>query len=166
MAVNVIPGIQMMLFIWDKTAEVPAWLPIGCLESNNFNTNLTLNEVEQIVTKCGIIPPKQSPNALTFQFGGNGFAVDTKSVGSADANKASHDALLAAQRAERTSKQPDDWKLVSMDTPGTADIFGKGWITELTKTGDAAEDTYQNFTFTITGVPDSLSDTTTVTEGE
>ena len=161
--VNAIAGSEMMLFIWDKTAETPAWLPVGCLESNSFQTGLSLNEIEQIVTKCGIVPPKQSTSALTFQFSGNGIAVDTLSEGSEDANKSSHDALLAAQRAERTSNVPDDFKLVSMTTPGVADIFGKGWITELEKTADADEGNYQNFTFTITGVPDSLSDETTVT---
>lgn len=161
--VNAIPGGELMLYIWDKTAETPAWLPVGCLQSNSFQTGLSLNEVEQIVTKCGIVPPKQSSSALTFQFSGNGIAVDTLSAGSEDDNKASHDALLAAQREERASNLPDDWKLVSMETPGIADIFGKGWVTELEKTGDADEGSYQNFTFTITGVPDSLSDSTTVT---
>src|SRR3546814_13779586 len=123
--VNVIPGIQMMLYAWDKEATVPAWKPVGCLESNSFNTNLTLSEVEQIVTKCGIIPAKQSVTALPFQFSGNGFAIDTLSVGSSDATKGSHDFLLSLQRAERTNGVADDWKLVSMATPGIADVFGR-----------------------------------------
>lgn len=163
-AVNRIPGKQLMLYIWDKSASVPAWRPIGCLESNDFNTSLTSNDVEAIYTKCGIIPAQQNITGLTFQFSGNGFAVDSTSTGSPDLDKASHDVLLAAQKAERETGLADDWKLVSMETPGIGDQFGKGIISDLSKGGDAAPDAFQNFTFTVTGVPDTLSDTTTVDE--
>lgn len=156
--VNVIPGIEMMLYVWDTTATA-AWRPVGCVESNSIDTSLTIEESARISTKCGIVKAKKNVSALTFQFSGNGVAIDS-TADAGGVTQASHDFLLQLQRAERTSNKADDWKLASMDTPGIADLFGKGYITDLNKTGDA--EGHQTFTFTITGDDDTLADSTTV----
>ena len=158
--VNRLPGDQFMLSIWDKTATVPAWRPVACATSNEFTTELTTNDVEAIYTKCGLIPPQSNIDAMTWGATANGFAVDEEAAD--NGTKASYDTLLAAQKAEKTSNLPDDWK-ISFKTDGTGDQFGKGHITSLARTGDAGPDQFQNFTLTVTGIPDSLSDTTTVT---
>lgn len=166
--VNSIPAIQSLLFIWDPEATVPAFRPIGCLTDHDFSTTLNLNEVEAIRTFCGNIPAKQTPDGLGFQLSGSGLAVDTTSAGSQDLTKASHDFLLATQKRHRATGDPADFMIRNMTTPGIPDDFGKGWVTELSKAATAEENANQTFTFTITGVSDSLSDTTTVTpeEGE
>lgn len=158
--INRILGNQFMLSIWDKTAEVPAWRPVACATSNEFTTELTVNEVEAIYTKCGIIPPQSNVDALTWGTTASGFAVDEEAAD--NGTKASHDTLLAAQKAERLSNTPDDWK-ISWKSDGTGDQFGKGNITSLVRTGESGPDQFQNFTLTVTGIADTLSDTTTVT---
>lgn len=158
--VNKLPGDQFLLYIWDKTADTPAWRPVACATSNEFTTELTTNDVEAIYTKCGLIPPQSNIDALTWGTTASGFAVDEGA--SDNGTKASYDTLLTAQKAEKTSNLPDDWK-ISFQTDGTGDQFGKGHITSLARTGDAGPDQFQNFTLTVTGVPDTLSNTTTVT---
>lgn len=158
--VNRQPGDQFMLYIWDKTADTPAWRPVACATSNEFTTELGVDEVEAIYTKCGMIPAQRNINSLTWGATASGFAVDEEAPD--NDIKASHDTLLAAQKAEQASKLPDDWK-ISFKPDGTGDQFGKGIISSLVRTGESGPDQFQNFTLTITGEPDSLSDTTTVT---
>ena len=161
--VNRLPGDQFMLSIWDKTATVPAWRPVACATSNEFTTELSVDEVEAVYTKCGMIAALQTMGALTWSTTASGFAVDETAAD--NGTKASYDTLLAAQKAEKTTQLADDWK-ISFRTDGVGDQFGKGIISSLARTGDAGPTEFQNFTLTVTGQPDSLSDTTTVTPAE
>lgn len=157
--VNKMPGDWFMLSIWDKTAETPAWRPVACATSNEFTSELEMNEVEAIYTKCGMIPPQSNVDALTWSATASGLAVDEDAAD--NGIKASFDTLLAAQKAERADNLPDDWK-ISWKQDGTGDQFGKGHITSLSRTGEAGPENFQNFNLTVTGLPDTLSDTTTV----
>lgn len=134
-----VKGNDAVISIWDADAE--AWRPIGCETSHTLTENQEVTEGEG--TKCDP-NPSRSLGAYTYSVD-----ADAKMIHSDDENysdKANYEFLRERFKGQREDSEEIEWRLTGADY----DQFGKGYITDLSRTGAFGDDA--EFSLSIEGI--------------
>ena len=134
-----IKGDLIVLYIHDGAA----YMPLACLTSNSLSQTVNIIDSQ---TKCDPGVTLRDPGSMSYEISAEGRYIDTTSVGSPDANKASHDKLKADYV---DTGAVVTWKMNTglVDDP---DYFGTGIISALEMTADAGDE-LASFSATISG---------------
>lgn len=118
-------GKNSILSLWDAAAATPAYLPIGCLTSNDISKTVEMQD--GTVTKC-----ETSPDPIygkkSYQITWEAVAIETN-LTHASVKKAGE--IMDAAYEDKT---PIFWKISTELSTGGPDVrYGKGFLTELSE---------------------------------
>jgi hypothetical protein len=132
---NALLGANEILFIYGPitnasgTTVAAAYFPVGCLTSNEISKNIEMKDGTP--TKC-TLSPDPTYGRKSYQITFEAVAIED------DGLKASYKAISSAMDLAHTNKKPVYFKIETTKSDATKIIeFGKGFLTELSRTAPA-----------------------------
>ena len=137
-------GKNSILFLWDANATTPAYLPIGCLTTNEISKTVEMKD--GTITKC-----EDSPDPI---YGKKSYTITWDAIAIEDnLTHASLNKVSELMDSAYTDKTPIFWKIETTKSDATKDTrYGKGFLTNL-KESDPVEGEI-TFSGTIVGSGD------------